>query len=178
MTKITDIREYIKNNIKNIDNFPKNGVSFKDISPLFERPELIDRIIELFALECKDADVIIAPDARGFLFGPLLALEIRRPFVMVRKEGKLPGNTISQEYSLEYGKSKIEMIIGQIKENQKVVVVDDVLATGGTVEAIQKLIKKQKAEIIKSLFLVEIQELKGRDRLKKLGVNVHSIIKY
>lgn len=178
MTKITDIREYIKKNIRNINNFPKKGVSFKDISPLFERPELIDRVIELFALECKDADVIVAPGARGFLFGPLLALEIRRPFVMIRKEGKLPGNTIGQEYNLEYGKSKIEMIIGQIKENQKVVIVDDVLATGGTVEAIQKLITKQKAEVIKSLCLIEIKELKGRNRLEKLGVNVYSIIKY
>lgn len=159
----------------NVQDFPKPGIGFKDISGILRNPEAMKHITKEFAKEAKEADVIVGPDARGFLFGTPLAMELDKPFVMVRKPGKLPGEVISFDYELEYGTNTLEILKGSIKPGQKVAIVDDLLATGGTVEAITKLIEEQGAEVIKTLFVIELTFLNGS---KKLNNNVVSLVKY
>lgn len=167
--------EKLKQSIIEIMDFPKKGISFKDISPILANPESLEYIVDKFANEAKDADVIVGPDARGFLFGIPLAMKLKKPFVMVRKPGKLPGDVISYDYELEYGTNTLEIIRGSIKPGQKVVVVDDLLATGGTAQAIVKLIESQGASVIKNLFVIELTFLNSA---KKINNNVYSLVKY
>ena len=158
--------EDLKQYIPAIENWPQKGVSFKDISPLLSHPEVFAHIMDQFKDEMKDIDVIVGPDARGFLFGMPLAYETKKPFVMVRKPNKLPGETMFQVYELEYGTNKLEMHLNAIKENQRVAIVDDLLATGGTTEAIIKLVERQKGIVSKLLFVMELTFLDGREKLK------------
>jgi adenine phosphoribosyltransferase len=166
-----DIKKYI-NDVK---DFPKKGIIFKDISPILKNPNVMKHIIKEFSKHLNHADVIIGPDARGFLFGVPLAIKNNKPFVMVRKKGKLPGEVISFEYELEYATSTLEILKNSIKPNQKVVIVDDLLATGGTVEAIQKLIKSLGAKVVNKLFVIELEFLKGKE---KIGNNYLSLVKF
>lgn len=166
----------IKKHIREIENFPKEGISFKDISTILDNPEALQYTINWLADHCKDADIIVGPDARGFLFGTPVAYKLGKPFIMVRKPGKLPGVTISEEYDLEYGSNKLEMIAGSIKPGQRVVVIDDLLATGGTAVAIAKLIEKQGGIVSKMLFVAELTFLPGREALKPH--QVESLVTY
>lgn len=161
--------------IINVQDFPKPGIGFKDISGILRNPEAMKYITKEFAKLSKDADVIVGPDARGFLFGVPLAMELDKPFVMVRKPGKLPGETNSIEYDLEYGSNKLEILKSSIKPGQKVIVVDDLLATGGTADAIVKLVESMGAEVINSLFVIELTFLDGN---KKLNNKTFSLVKY
>lgn len=154
----------IENYIKDIKDFPDKGVIFKDISPLLSSPKAFQEVIKEMSKHVGDADVIVSPDARGFLFGTPVAFETGKPFVMVRKPNKLPGKLISQEYDLEYGKNTLEIQEDMFKPGQKVVIIDDVLATGGTTEAIVKLVEKQGASVTKVIFLLELGFLKGQAR--------------
>ncbi|MCK5807332.1 MAG: adenine phosphoribosyltransferase [Mycoplasmataceae bacterium] len=169
------IREDVKKYLRDVQDFPKPGIVFKDISPILENPDVMKFITKEFAKEVEGADVIVGPDARGFLFGVPLSMESNKPFVMVRKPGKLPGEVISFEYDLEYGTNTLEILKDSLKKGDKVVVVDDLLATGGTVEAIVKLVNSLGATVIKTLFVVELEFLKGRD---KIDSEVVSIVKY
>lgn len=169
------IREDVKKYLRDVKDFPKPGIVFKDISPILENPDVMKFITKEFAKEVEGADVIVGPDARGFLFGVPLSMESNKPFVMVRKPGKLPGEVISFEYDLEYGTNTLEILKDSLKKGDKVVVVDDLLATGGTVEAIVKLVNSLGATVIKTLFVVELEFLKGRD---KIDSEVVSIVKY
>ncbi|WP_025755198.1 adenine phosphoribosyltransferase [Mycoplasmopsis cricetuli] len=157
----------IKNLIKNVKNFPKPGILFKDISPLLADGEALHYTIEQIAKHAQLADVIVGPDARGFLFGTPTAAILKKPFIMVRKPKKLPGEVISMSYDLEYGSNTLELQKGYIKPGQKVAIVDDVLATGGTTKAIIKLLQSQGAEVIKVIVVLELSELKGRELLEK-----------
>lgn len=161
--------------IRDVQDFPKPGIVFKDISPLLQSPEMMKEVTHELAKEVEGADVIVGADARGFLFGPPLAMETNKPFVMVRKPGKLPGEVISYEYDLEYGSDKLEILKDSIKPGQKVVVVDDLLATGGTVGAIVSLIESLGATVIKALFVIELSFLEGS---KKINAPVKSLIQY
>ena len=154
----------IENYIKDIKDFPGKGIVFKDISPLLSSPKAFQEVIKEMAKYVGDADVIVSPDARGFLFGTPVAFETGKPFVMVRKPNKLPGKLISQEYDLEYGKNTLEIQEGMFKTGQKVVIIDDVLATGGTTEAIVKLVERQGASVTKVIFLLELGFLDGQVR--------------
>ena len=127
-------------------------------------------------LEGLDFDVVVGPESRGFIFGVPIAYEMHKPFVPVRKKGKLPCETISQSYDLEYGQATIEMHKDSIKPGQKVVLVDDLIATGGTIEAAIKLVEQLGGEVVKVIFLMELAGLKGRERLK--GYDVASVITY
>ena len=127
-------------------------------------------------LEEMDVDVIVGTESRGFIFGVPIAYNLHKPFVPVRKKGKLPCETISEEYDLEYGSSVIEMHKDSIKPGQKVAIVDDLIATGGTVEAAVKMVEKLGGEVVKIVFLMELAGLHGRDRLK--GYQVESVIRY
>lgn len=173
MVSIDKIKEYIID----IPDYPKKGVIFRDITPLFSNYEIINSIIDEFAEFAKllNIDVIVGAESRGFLFGVPLSLKIKKPFVLVRKPNKLPRETYSVSYNLEYGSSSIEIHKGDIKPGQRVLIIDDLLATGGTVEAIEKLVKMSDGVVAGSAYLIELESLKGRD---KLSGSVFSILKY
>ena len=164
--------------IRDVVDFPKPGVVFKDITPLIQSPEGLRVAIDRMQEELKDLefDLVVGPESRGFLFGVPIAYNLNKGFIPVRKPGKLPFETIAQSYDLEYGSSTIELHIDAIKPGQKVVIVDDLLATGGTTRAMIDLIERMGGEIVKIEFLIELEFLNGIDLLK--GYNVSSLIKY
>ena len=164
--------------IRDIVDFPKPGVVFKDITPLIQSAQGLRVAIDRMQEELKDLefDLIVGPESRGFLFGVPIAYNLNKGFIPVRKPGKLPFETIAQSYDLEYGSSTIELHIDAIKPGQKVVIVDDLLATGGTTRAMIDLIERMGGEIVKIEFLIELEFLKGIELLK--GYNVSSLIKY
>ena len=168
----------LKEKIRVIEGFPKEGISFKDITTLVADGEAfkesIDRIVE--HLKDKNVDVILGPEARGFIFGVPVAYALGVGFVPVRKKGKLPAETVSVDYSLEYGVDVLEIHKDAIKKGQKVAIVDDLLATGGTVEAVAKLVEKVGAEVVALDFAIELTDLKGREKLK--GYEVMSLVQY
>ncbi|MED9947053.1 MULTISPECIES: adenine phosphoribosyltransferase [Peptacetobacter] len=168
----------LESKIRNIQDFPKPGIGFKDITTLLKDgeafKEAVDRIVE--NLKDKDIDYVVGPEARGFLLGAPVAYALGVGFVPIRKPGKLPAEVVSFEYDLEYGTDKIEMHKDSIEEGKKVAIIDDLLATGGTVEAATKLIESLGGEIASIQFLIELEFLNGRDKLK--GYDVESIIKY
>ena len=168
----------LKEKIRVIEGFPKEGISFKDITTLVADGEAfkesIDRIAE--HLKDKNVDVILGPEARGFIFGVPVAYALGVGFVPVRKKGKLPAETVSVDYSLEYGVDVLEIHKDAIKKGQKVAIVDDLLATGGTVEAVAKLVEKVGAEVVALDFAIELTELKGRDKLE--GYEIMSLVQY
>ncbi len=158
-----------------VPNFPKEGIEFLDISPLLENPTHFKTLILELAEASKQFEFskIVAIESRGFILGSALALYLEKGFVMVRKKGKLPGETVQQTYDLEYGTDTIEMLPSSLSPGEKVLVLDDVLATGGTAAATCDLVKKIGAEISGCLFLVELDFLKGR---QKLSTPTHSLI--
>ena len=168
----------LKEKIRVIEGFPKEGISFKDITTLVADGEAfkesIDRIVE--HLKDKNVDVILGPEARGFIFGVPVAYALGVGFVPVRKKGKLPAETVSVDYSLVYGVDVLEIHKDAIKKGQKVAIVDDLLATGGTVEAVAKLVEKVGAEVVALDFAIELTELKGRDKLE--GYEIMSLVQY
>ncbi|ATQ40625.1 adenine phosphoribosyltransferase [Mycoplasmopsis bovis] len=164
--------------IRDVENFPKPGILFKDISPLLANGEALNFTITSMAEIAKDVDVIVGPDARGFLFGTPTAAMLKKPFIMVRKPGKLPGKVISREYDLEYGNNILQIQAGFIKKGQTVAIVDDVLATGGTIKAIIKLLKEQGAIIKKVIILLELTDLNGRASINYEGIEIVSLVKF
>ncbi|EIN15260.1 Adenine phosphoribosyltransferase [Mycoplasmopsis agalactiae 14628] len=169
-----DLKKYIRD----VKNFPKPGILFKDISPLLADGEALNYTITSMAEVAKDVDVIVGPDARGFLFGTPTAAVLKKPFIMVRKPGKLPGKVISREYDLEYGNNILQIQDGFIKKGQTVAIVDDVLATGGTIKAIIKLLKEQGAIIKKVIILLELTDLNGRESINEEGIEIVSLVKF
>ena len=168
----------LKQTVRVIENFPKEGISFKDITTLLQNGEALKFAIdEIIAdLKDKDVDLIVGPEARGFLMGPPVAYGLGVGFVPVRKPGKLPWEVESLEYDLEYGSNILEIHKDAIKPGQKVAIVDDLLATGGTMEAAAELIEKLGGEVVSMQFLIELEDLDGREKLTKYNVN--SLIKY
>lgn len=169
-----DLNKYIAT----IEGFPKEGISFKDITPLLQDGDAfnytISKLIE-FAKK-HGADVVVGPESRGFIFGTPVAFGLNIGFVPIRKPGKLPRKTIEYNYDLEYGSNTLCMHIDAIKPGQKVVIIDDLLATGGTVEAATKLIEKLGGEVVGLAFLIELDGLNGREKLK--GYEVLSLLHY
>uniref|UniRef100_A0A0E0FDK7 adenine phosphoribosyltransferase n=1 Tax=Oryza meridionalis TaxID=40149 RepID=A0A0E0FDK7_9ORYZ len=157
----------IASTIRVIPDFPKPGIMFQDITTMLLKPDAFRDTIELFVERYKDKGitVIAGVEARGFIFGPPIALALGAKFVPLRKPKKLPGEVISEEYSLEYGTDKIEMHVGAVEPNDRAVVVDDLIATGGTLSAAVKLIERAGAEVVECSCVIELPELKGRDKL-------------
>ena len=168
------IEEYVRS----IPDFPEKGIIFRDITSVLQDADglhlAIDSMQEL--LKDVDFDVVVGAESRGFVFGTPIAYNLHKPFVLVRKKGKLPCETVSREYDLEYGSAVIEMHKDSIKPGQKVVLVDDLIATGGTIQAAAELVESLGGEVVKIIFLTELAGLKGRERLK--GYNVASVICY
>lgn len=164
--------------IRDVENFPKEGIVFKDITTLMQDGQAFKFTIDEFIKNLKDknVDVIVGPEARGFLMGTPVAYGMGIGFVPVRKPGKLPHETESYEYDLEYGTDTLQMHKDAIKPGQRVAIVDDLLATGGTMEATAHLIEKLGGEVVSMQFLIELESLKGREKLSKYDVN--SLLKY
>ena len=164
----------LKSKIRVIEGFPKEGISFKDISTLISDGEAFRKAVDIIKknLENKDIDYIVGPEARGFVFGSAVAYAMNKGFIPIRKPGKLPGETVKFEYSLEYGTDVLEICKGALKPGDKVVIVDDLLATGGTINACAKLVESQGAKVVSMQFLMELTELKGREKNSKYDIDV------
>ncbi len=170
--------ENIKKYIKDVSDFPKKGIVFKDITPLLMNPKALQQVIDMWVSRFKKSKInkVVAMESRGFLFGVPVALKLKAGFVPVRKPGKLPRKTISQSFSLEYGKDKLEIHRDAIKKGDRVLIIDDVLATGGTAEAVTKLVEKLGGKVKSLAFLMELSFLNGRSKLKRYNISSH--IKY
>ena len=170
----------IKSKIRTIQNYPIDGVMFRDITTLFKDPEGLREAINIFAERYKDMqiDKIAAIESRGFLIGAPLAYLLNVGLVLIRKPGKLPAETIKQDYKLEYGSDQIEIHIDAIKESEKVLIVDDLIATGGTVEAAVKLVQKMKGEVLECCFIIDLPDIGGSSKLESMGQNVFSLCEF
>ena len=167
----------LKHYIKDVPDFPKPGIMFRDISPLLQNPDMFQSVVKLIADEWRGKiDVVVALDARGFLFGAPIALTLGVPFVPVRKKGKLPGETVSYTYDLEYGQDTVEIQKNALTEHARVLVVDDLLATGGTARAACELVKKIGAIVSGCTFVIELTALGGREKLP--AVPIQSLVTY
>lgn len=164
--------------VRSIPDFPEPGIIFRDVTSILQDADGLKLAVDSMQalLEDVDADVIVGAESRGFIFGAPIAYNLHKPLVLVRKKGKLPCETIEKSYDLEYGSATIEMHKDSIQPGQKVVIVDDLIATGGTIEAAAKLIEELGGEVVKIVFLMELAGLNGRDRLRKY--DVASVIRY
>ena len=164
--------------VRSIPDFPEPGIIFRDITTILQDPDGLHLAIQSMQDKLKDTefDVVVGTESRGFIFGVPIAYNLHKAFVPVRKKGKLPCETVSMEYDLEYGSAVIEMHKDSIKPGQKVVLVDDLVATGGTIEAAIKLVEELGGEVVKVVFLMEFAGLKGRERFK--GYEVESVLCY
>lgn len=168
----------LSDKIRVIENFPSPGVSFKDITTLLKDADSLNNCIDQMVERFKDleVDVVVGPESRGFIFATPLAYIMKAGFVPVRKPGKLPGETIEYQYELEYGTDTLEIHKDAIKKGQKVLIVDDLLATGGTISATARLVEKLGGTVVGFGFLIELANLKGREKLE--GYKVESLIVY
>lgn len=160
----------LKSKIRVIEGFPKEGISFKDITTLISDGKAFKEAVNIMRknLEDRNIDYIVGPEARGFVFGSAVAYALNVGFIPVRKPGKLPGETVSYEYALEYGTDVLEICEDVLKPGDRVAIVDDLLATGGTINACAKLIESQGAEVVSMQFLMELTDLKGREKIKSI----------
>lgn len=165
--RIQEIASELKLSLRKFPNFPSEGILFEDFLPIFSKPDLFRKLLEAFKLHLKDVkvDYIVGLESRGFLFGPALALELNAGFIPVRKPGKLPGPTISASFQKEYGSDVFEIQEGVIPEGASVIIVDDILATGGSASAAGELVAKANGVITQYMFVMELDFLKGRDKL-------------
>ena len=172
------MKKSVEEYVRSIPDFPEPGIIFRDITSVLQDAEGLHMAIdEMQALiDADKVDVIAGTESRGFIFGAPIAYNLHKPFVLIRKKGKLPCETVSRSYDLEYGTAEIEMHKDAIQPGQKVVLVDDLIATGGTIEAAARLVEELGGEVVKIIFLMELEGLKGREKLK--GYDVESVIHY
>jgi len=174
-----ELIEKLEQTIQNIPDFPLEGIQFKDITPIFLDPKLYEEVIADLAKFSKGkVDVVCGIESRGYLFGIAIAVALEVPFVLIRKKGKLPPPFVSEKYDLEYGTAEIEMKTGQLKPGQRVLIHDDLLATGGTTEAAAKLVEKQGAKATQFSFLIGVKDLNGEKKLEQFNAEVYSILNY
>ncbi len=162
----------IKKNIRTVPNWPIEGVMFRDITTLLQNPDALKYTCDLFYSRYKEMDIdkIVGIDARGFIFGAILAYQLGVGFVPVRKKGKLPPDTISCKYSLEYGSNTVEIGKDSIKKDEKVVIIDDLIATGGTIAAAIKLVEQLGGQVLECGFVIELPDLKGSELIKNYKI--------
>ena len=174
------IEEKIKKQIRNVRDFPKVGIDFKDITPLLEDPKLTREILNEFVNRISgiEIDAVMGIESRGFFWGLLIAQELEVPFIPVRKKGKLPYKTVSYSYQLEYGSAEIEVHEDAIKPGSNILIHDDLLATGGTASAAAEIVKMQGAEVIGFSFLVILQFLNAEEKLKPYSKNIIGLANY
>jgi len=170
----------IKSKIRTIENYPIDGVMFRDITTLFKDSDGLREAMDMFVERYKDMkiDKIVAIESRGFLIGAPLAYLLNIGLVLIRKPGKLPAKTYKQDYTLEYGVDQIEIHSDALKEGEKVLIVDDLIATGGTVEAAVRLVEKMKAEVIECCFIIDLPDIGGRGKLEAMGQSIFSLCEF
>lgn len=164
--------------IRDIPDFPQEGVLFRDITPVLQNAEALQAAVDQFCekLSAEEFDYVVGPESRGFIFGVPVAYAMKKGFIPVRKPGKLPCEVISKSYDLEYGSNRLEMHRDALKPGDRIVVVDDLIATGGTTKAICELVEELGAEVVSLNFFIELEALQGRELLKEYSV--HSLIQY
>ncbi|GAB1489731.1 adenine phosphoribosyltransferase [Opitutaceae bacterium] len=174
------ISSYLKARVRTVRDWPKVGVNFRDVTTLFHDPEAFRVMVESFSLDCTrhKIDVVAAIDARGFIIGGALAYQLHKPFVLVRKKGKLPYHTIAEDYSLEYGSASIEIHADACRAGDRVLLVDDLIATGGTLFAAARLFKALHAEVAAVAAIIDLPELGGSEKLRAAGFPVHTLCEF
>jgi adenine phosphoribosyltransferase len=177
---VSDLETRLRAAIRDIPDFPKQGILFRDITPVLEDPALSSSVVDGFADAVRGSgiDAVAGIESRGFLFGMPLALKLGVPFITVRKKGKLPYRTVSHKYDLEYGSAEIEMHVDAVRPGMRVLVHDDLLATGGTAVASAELIRRQGGVLIGFSFLIELSFLGGVDRLRHYDCDITRLVTY
>lgn len=180
MTMTMNELDYVRSTVRQVPDFPKPGILFLDITTATKDAKAMNLMINFLYEKFKDEkiDYVAGIESRGFIFGAPLACRLNAGFVPIRKPNKLPANTIKESYSLEYGTDTIEMHADAVKEGDRVLVIDDLLATGGTAVAACNLVKKVGAEVVAAAFIIELDPLKGREKIEAKGVKVVSMLNY
>jgi len=170
--------ELLRSRIRDVADYPKKGIVFKDVTPMLKDKTTFKASVDMLikAVSGVSFDYVLGIEARGFIFGAAMAHRLGKGFVPARKKGKLPYKSVSEEYSLEYGTAALEMHVDAVEKGSKVLIIDDLLATGGTALAAAKLVEKLGGEVACMLFVIELEQLKGREKLK--GYKVVSLLKY
>lgn len=176
------VNDYLRNNIRTVPDWPVAGVQFRDITPLLQNPRvfrvLIDAFVHRYMSPDMRPDVVAGLDARGFILGAVVAYELNVGFVPVRKKGKLPFTTVEETYELEYGTATVELHTDAVKPGQRVLLIDDLIATGGTMMAGMKLLEKLGAEVIEGAAIVDLPELGGSEKLKAAGLPLFTLVNF
>lgn len=172
--------ELIKSRVRTVRDWPKVGVNFRDVTTLFHDPEVFRVVIDAFAEDCakQQIDIIAAVDARGFILGGALAYRMAKPFALVRKKGKLPYKTVSQDYHLEYGSAAVEIHADACRPGDRILIVDDLIATGGTLLAAAKLFRMLQGAVVGVAAVLDLPELGGSKKLRDDGLRVHALCEF
>ncbi|UUX96120.1 adenine phosphoribosyltransferase [Aquabacterium sp. J223] len=175
-----DTDAFIRHHIRTVPDWPSPGVQFRDITPLLQNPKVFRVLIDTFVHRYFDVrpDLIAGLDARGFIIGSVLAYELNVGFVPIRKKGKLPFTTVAETYELEYGSATVELHTDAVKTGDRVVLIDDLIATGGTMMAGKRLLERLGAVVIEGAAIVDLPELQGSARLREAGLAVHTLVHY
>ena len=177
-----DVTQYLRHHIRTVPNWPAPGVQFRDITPLLQNPRVFHVLIDAFVHRYMDRerrpDVVAGLDARGFILGSVIAYQLKVGFVPIRKKGKLPFTTVEETYELEYGSATVELHSDAVKAGDKVLLVDDLIATGGTMMAGKKLLEKLGAQVIEGAAIVDLPELGGSQRLRDAGLALFTLVDF
>ena len=177
-----NVNDYLKSHIRTVPDWPAPGVQFRDITPLLQDPRvfrvLIDAFVHRYMHPALRPDVVAGLDARGFILGSVVAYELGLGFVHIRKKGKLPFTTVEETYELEYGSATVELHTDAVKPGQRVLLIDDLIATGGTMMAGKKLLEKLGAKVIEGAAIVDLPELGGSDRIRATGLDLFTLISF
>lgn len=180
MTDTEPLARYIKDRVRTVPNWPQPGVMFRDITPLLQDPKTFRVLIDLFVHRYMEEriDVVAGLDARGFILGSVVAYELNKGFIPIRKKGKLPFNTIAEEYELEYGSATVELHADAARPGDRVLLIDDLIATGGTMMAGKKLIEKLGAVVVEGAAIIDLPELGGAKLLRAAGLDVWTVCSF
>jgi adenine phosphoribosyltransferase len=177
-----NVNDYLKSHIRTVPDWPASGVQFRDITPLLQDPRvfrvLIDAFVHRYMHPALRPDVVAGLDARGFILGSVVAYELGLGFVPIRKKGKLPFTTVEETYELEYGSATVELHTDAVRPGQRVLLIDDLIATGGTMMAGKKLLEKLGATVIEGAAIVDLPELGGSDRIKRSGLKLFTLVSF
>lgn len=171
---------YVRNAIRSVPDWPKPGVTFRDITPVLQDPRSFRVLIDLFVYRYmrQRLDLVAGVDARGFILGSVLAYELNLGFVPVRKKGKLPFSTVAEEYTLEYGNAGVEMHTDAVRPGQRVLLIDDLIATGGTMIAASKLLQRLGANVVEAAAIIDLPYLGGSTQLKETGLQIYTVCSF
>ncbi|GAA4409792.1 adenine phosphoribosyltransferase [Advenella faeciporci] len=177
---MTDPNELVRNAIRSVPDWPKEGVTFRDITPVLQDPRSFRALIDIFVYRYmrQRMDLVAGVDARGFIIGSVLAYELNLGFVPVRKSGKLPFNTVAEEYKLEYGNASVEMHTDAVLPGQRVLLVDDLIATGGTMVAASRLLQRLGANVVEAAAIIDLPDLGGSRLIRESGLPVFTVCKF